>query len=453
MIICKADTLNVDAESKILIKQIVVTGNKVTRYHIIQRELMFQQGETMIIKDLDEKIKRSRENLLNTSLFNFVNINKQYFGNDVYIIIEVVERWYFFPVPIFEIVDRNFSEWWRDKNFKKTNYGFYLNWENFRGRRENVKALLRYGYAERQGFLYSIPYIDKQQNNGLVFMALQTRLHEIPYMTLNNKLVYFKNPDVFVRKEYLGSVKFIHRQGYNKTYSITAGFQYNTISDTILALNNDYFVSGQKTQSFPLISFEYKDDARDIRNYPLSGYFFSVEFTKNGFGISDRDPSLSYIIVHGKKFFKLNRHWAIAGSAKLKVSGLNDVPFYNQIALGYRGDLLRGYDPYVINGENFVLFKSGIKYTIIKPDAIKLPVDLPNSFTRIPYAMYLNLFFDSGYVRDRRFGALNPLANQWLYSYGAGLDVVTYYDLVIRGEFAITKKGNSGIFLHLTAPI
>jgi len=38
-------------------------------------------------------------------------------------------------------------------------------------------------------------------------------------------------------------------------------------------------------------------------------------------------------------------------------------------------------------------------------------------------------------------------------SYGAGLDFVTYYDLVLRGEFAITGNGKSGIFLHLTAPI
>jgi len=135
------------------------------------------------------------------------------------------------------------------------------------------------------------------------------------------------------------------------------------------------------------------------------------------------------------------------------LSGNNEVPYYNQIALGYRGDLVRGYDPYVINGENFTLFKSGIKYAIVQPKSFNVPVGLPQSFTRIPYALYANLFFDTGYVRDKRFYQNNPLSNKWLYSYGAGLDFVTYYDLVLRGEFAITGNGKSGIFLHLTAPI
>ncbi|HNC34753.1 MAG TPA: POTRA domain-containing protein, partial [Bacteroidia bacterium] len=110
-----SDSLQVDT-STIYVRQIVVTGNKVTRYSVIQRELAFSQGQTMKVAELDEKITKSRENLLNISLFNFVNINKQLIGNDVYVIIDVVERWYIFPVPIFEVVDRNFWEWWRDKN-------------------------------------------------------------------------------------------------------------------------------------------------------------------------------------------------------------------------------------------------------------------------------------------------------------------------------------------------
>lgn len=72
------------------------------------------------------------------------------------------------------------------------------------------------------------------------------------------------------------------------------------------------------------------------------------------------------------------------------------MPFYNQIALGYRGDLVRGYDPYVINGENFALFKSLVKYAIIQPKSFNIPVGLPQSFTRIPYALYANLFLMQG---------------------------------------------------------
>src|SRR5690606_4588612 len=128
-----ADSTVAASQQHIIVKQIIFTGNKVTRPHIMQRELLFAAGDVMTMDELDKRIVRSRENLLNTSLFNFVEIKKQLTGtSDVYIIIEVVERWYVFPVPIFEIVDRNFYEWWQNKSLRKTNYGFYLNWENFR---------------------------------------------------------------------------------------------------------------------------------------------------------------------------------------------------------------------------------------------------------------------------------------------------------------------------------
>ena len=41
--------------------------------------------------------------------------------------------------------------------------------------------------------------------------------------------------------------------------------------------------------------------------------------------------------------------------------------YYNQIALGYRGDLVRGYDPYVINGENFTLLKVELNMLTVQP--------------------------------------------------------------------------------------
>lgn len=56
-----SDSLQVDT-STIYVRQIVVTGNKVTRYSVIQRELAFSQGQTMKVAELDEKNhKKQRE--------------------------------------------------------------------------------------------------------------------------------------------------------------------------------------------------------------------------------------------------------------------------------------------------------------------------------------------------------------------------------------------------------
>ncbi len=448
------DSLPLKINQPLVVEKIIITGNKQTKIHIITRELIFHEGDTLPWEVLNNAMERSRENLLNTSLFNFVTITHQEVeGNKVYIIIELIERWYIFPVPIFELVDRNFNEWWQDKNFKKANYGGYLSWENFRGRRENVRLLIRYGYAQRFEFSYNVPNIDKEQNNGLLFSGGETRYHEIVYKLENNKLVYFKNPDDFIRKEYKASIKYSHRSGFNKTVSVIGEYHYNEIADTVLHYNADYFVTGQTTERFPTLVLQYRNDSRDLRNYPLKGYFLNLDFVKEGFGLSGDDPSGTYAVLQYKKFWEINDAWHAAVSGKFKLSGQNDVPFYNQQALGYGGDLLRGYEYYVINGENFALLKTNIKLTLVRPGTIQVPINITKRFTKVPYALYLNAFGDAGYVRDRRFSKNNPLSNSWQYSYGAGLDYVTYYDIVLRVDFAINKFGESGFFIHLTAPI
>lgn len=45
------------------------------------------------------------------------------------------------------------------------------------------------------------------------------------------------------------------------------------------------------------------------------------------------------------------------------------------------------------------------------------------------------------------------LQNSLLYGTGVGIDFVTYYDKVLRVEYGINGLGESGLFLHLVAPI
>ncbi|MEP7169786.1 MAG: POTRA domain-containing protein, partial [Bacteroidota bacterium] len=129
---------------KVIVKQILLVGNKITKPSIITRELFFHEGDTLSNYVLQDAMKRSRENLLNTSLFNFVEIYDQPDANDstqTFVIVRVTERWYLFPLPIFELVDRNFNEWWLKKDFSRTNYGAYIVRENFLGRKQSLSVL------------------------------------------------------------------------------------------------------------------------------------------------------------------------------------------------------------------------------------------------------------------------------------------------------------------------
>ena len=136
-------------QEKILIDNITIVGNNITKEAIILRELTFKKGEGLSQKQIEEKIKQSKENLTNLSLFNFVDIKSATRNAKADIIIDVVERWYIWPYPILELSERNFNVWWKEfkksnySDFSRLNYGVYLVWENFRGKMQLGKVRFR----------------------------------------------------------------------------------------------------------------------------------------------------------------------------------------------------------------------------------------------------------------------------------------------------------------------
>ena len=108
--------INLTAQEKILISEIIFTGNNITKDYVLNRELEFEQFETYKIEEFDKKIKSSKENLLNLKIFNFVEISKKIIKNNdlikkASITVKVTERWYVWPFPILEISERNFNSW------------------------------------------------------------------------------------------------------------------------------------------------------------------------------------------------------------------------------------------------------------------------------------------------------------------------------------------------------
>ena len=107
-----------DSQSQV-VKTINVVGNKTTKEKIILRELSFSVGETVLASDtLDHKIK-SENNLFNTSLFNFTKVTFKDSAENWIAIIELQERWYIWPEVIVKFQERNFAEWWKNKNLSR----------------------------------------------------------------------------------------------------------------------------------------------------------------------------------------------------------------------------------------------------------------------------------------------------------------------------------------------
>ena len=135
-----------EASTYVVVKEVKIIGNKTTKASIILREIPFNIYDTIRSEDLSSELERVKNNLLNTSIFNFVTVDPVYFdGQNISIYITVEERWYWWPIPIFEIQESNFNTWWVEKDFDRANYGMFLSKQNFRGRKETLSFLLQDG--------------------------------------------------------------------------------------------------------------------------------------------------------------------------------------------------------------------------------------------------------------------------------------------------------------------
>jgi outer membrane protein assembly factor BamA len=449
-----SDTAFADSSTATLVLGTInIIGNKVTKERIIYRELMFRTGDTLTFSDLTKKIKRTEENLENTSLFNSVNITWLRENEKVNLYIIVAERWYVFPLPIFEIAERNFNAWWETKDFSRIVYGGVLNWNNFRGRNEVLAVSARLGYTQRLSFYYSIPYINRNQKSGLTFGYAYSRNHQSSVKTVENKIVNYKDEELFSKKEYGGSIAYSYRKNLYETHQFEVGYRHSSVLDTVVRLNPFYFAPNENAINYSIIRYFFKSDHRDIVVYPKRGYYFDIELVKNGLpGLGD-DIDIWYTTIHLKNFWPLSKKFFFGTGISAKLTADTYVPYYLQRGLGYGRDYIRGYELYVMDGVNFFLLKTNLKYELLRKREIHLDFIPLNKFATIPYAFYINLYSDAGITKDKQFAAENPLSRSWQYGYGAGLDFVTYYDMVFRFEYSFNKLGESGFFLHFTAPI
>jgi hypothetical protein len=122
-----------------------------------------------------------------------------------------------------------------------------------------------------------------------------------------------------------------------------------------------------------------------------------------------------------------------------------DQPYYNQQLLGYGDFYMRGLEKYVVDGSAGLLARNSFLRELFN---FNIPFIRGTSHDHIPFRVYAKTYFDCGYVYNRNFPA-NSLVNRMLYSGGAGLDVVTYYDFVFRFEYSFNQLGEKGFFFHI----
>jgi len=437
----------------LIIRDIVIRGNKVTKDRIIIRELVFEEGDTIKKMDLIPGIKRSRENLLNTSLFNFVTFDAEHFPEErIDIIIDVVERWYIWPVPILELADRNFSTFIKNREWDRVNYGVWMRWNNFNGLRDQLMGKIRLGYKEEYSLIYQGPSMGKKQQHILSGGFVLNMQREITYKTLNNEPVDYRESK---GKSQINQNAFIYYEYRRKLYIVNRAridYNYLSVSDSIPMLNPDFIGDSATSTRYFTFDYRFMHDLRDSKVYPLEGYAFKFEAQQYGLGIFN-DFKYPHLKLTGTFFFhqRLNHRFYFANATKAEFSTRKDLPYIFKKGLGY-AENLSGYEYYVINGSDYFLTKYFLKFELIPPTQKTIPFLKMEQFNKIFYAIYINLFADAGYVYNKDTDPSNFMANEWQFSIGVGFDLVTYYDQVFRIEYAINKYREGGIFLNIETP-
>jgi outer membrane protein assembly factor BamA len=432
------------------IGRILVIGNKVTKTRIILRELDIKEGDYVYEEDLEQLLEIDRNKIYNLRLFNTVLIRPvEVETGTVDVLIEVNERWFFFPVPLFDLADRNFNDWWQNQghDLSRVNYGVKLYYNNVRGRNESLRLTVQGGFTRNLEILYRIPYLDRSQRHGISFGYGYSETANLPYTTIDHKQLFLRT-DEMVRKSRGALLGYTFRKNFYEFHSVQLDYRATEITDTVTFLNESYLNGNSQTLRLPSITYQYNRDKRDIGAYPLKGYQFIGLIRKFGVGLNNEVNRLDLNVSYAKYMDLKNGNY-FSNSTYLFASLPSDQPYAMYTALGFRQLVVRGYELYLVEGPQIALNKTTFKKRIFSSNWYidAMPIE---QFKHFPIAVYLKGYVDFGIVTlYPNYNENYFLNNKLLSGAGFGLDVVTSYDSVLRLEYSFTNSGERGFFLHL----
>ena len=448
-----------------------ITGNNLTKPIILTRELDFKIGDSLATFQIGKRVNfsdrnfypgdsselrlrmnYSRENLINTKLFLTVNISlKKISRNDYNLVIDVTERHFWWLFPIAKLNAPNFNEWLRAPQWSDLSMGVFFSHNNLFGLNHQTSVIALLGKSWAVAFGYKIPWVGKGQKIGLTMIAGYSNLYTVEYASVDNKrqMLYAPNSSQDVKVE----VKLTLRPGLYNYATVQLTGEYITISDSMFKLDSGYLAGHKKSNSSLTLYADYYYDSRNSHSYPLKGNLLRVFAEKVGLGLVSKDVDLFYYGIDFHFYQTLSRKWYVAEMVKAENSAGQNAPYYYQLNMTQGKDFIRGFDLYTLKGDQIYYCRNNIKYELVKPSQKKVKEGQEkNKFKAIQYAFYLNAFADAGYTVNK-FTNLNPYNNKLLFSWGLGIDFVTYYDLVVRFEYAFTSIGTNGFFFGFGMPI
>ncbi|MCC6635413.1 MAG: hypothetical protein IT251_07915 [Chitinophagaceae bacterium] len=443
----KLNIINTTNDSGFLtIGSININGNKRTKDYIILREVPFKLGNKYKPHELTGLLELARNQIMNTALFVDAQVYVTNLLKDTaFINIDVKERWYIFPIPYFNLVDRNFNQWINEHNasLDRVNYGIKFFHFNVSGRNDKLSLDVIGGYSQQLQFNYTNPFADKTLKHGFSVGFGYVRQKELNYASLNNKQVFVRT-NSFVRDGFRSLLTYSYRPDSKYRFYVSLGLNMDKISDTVLKLNPTYFPYYTNKITYPTLLVMLQYFGVDYIPFPKKGFLYQVSIFNRSF---NKKANLFQLSVKTTNVLPLatNSFLNIHTNSILKIG--DNRSYFNQSLMGYNEVFLRGLESYVIDGMAGVVANNSLYQKLFK-FVFKNPIKI-KGHENIPFHFYAKLFSDFGYAYNKYAAVNNPLANKFLYTAGAGIDITTIYDFVFRIEYGLNQLGNTAFGLRV----
>jgi outer membrane protein assembly factor BamA len=441
---------------KVKVNNIFIIGNEKTKKEIILRELDFTTDFHYDWETLVEILIEDQKKIYNLRLFTSVDITPlEIDESEVEVLITVKERWYVLPQLIFQLADRNFSEWWTNqgRDFSRVNFGLRLSHSNVAGRNEKLRFSGQLGFTRSLDFQYSKPYIDKNQKHGLAFKVTFNENKSIPLKSAFNRQVFYTAEDErILRKDIGAAVRYTYRRSFYNFHFFTLGYNFTNIDPEILVQNPDYFQNGGTNLRYLYSFYTFRHDKRDNIAYVTDGELLQVSITKYGIFFVDELDEVE-VSITANKYWKINDRFNFNTGLTADWFLSEQQPYTLVRGIGYSTDFIRGYELNVIEGQQLYVHKNSFRWKFFDREFDVSRFFKLEQFSTIPVRLYWSANFDHGYVTDRnKIPENSRLANTYLFGYGTGIDLVGFYDSVLRFEYSLNNSGEGNFFFNFKAP-
>lgn len=428
-----------------IVKDVVVSGNEVTKDEIILREMLLKKGSKFTFAKYEHDVQR----IYNLGLFTKVDIIPlPAGGKDIVLNVDVQERWYIFPLPTGGMED---GEW------KKIWVGINTRWDNFRGRNETLGLSFRIFYNPSISLSYSVPWIGGKLH---LFSS-----YEIGYSKSRNKSLQAvgkpNGTETISASDYNYDNFRFHTQFRIGKYITDRLCFYTDFGYDYLRVSNYEFGRTMSTtgrDKYFVMGFGAKYDSRNIIEFATKGYYLNTSYTR--YGLIDKTIDFGRFSIESQSFIPVNvtDNYFITLASRFYTSlavGLV-IPYYNHSYLGYSEDYVSGWKGVAFEGEDALTFYNEVRIPIIQPSYIKadkLPLVSSLPILKkldLKYGIFFTVFYDVGAVFDKGTKVTDV---KFLSGTGIGVNFILPFGYIVRAEwgFKIAKPVVGQVGLSLSA--